>query len=87
MEKRDKSIQGKVKKKSGTKLVWIVSSVIICFIVAFLGYLVWTLFSYHNHVILLNSRVEKLENENSNFRNKINVIIETKVEKLLQQVG
>lgn len=87
MEKHDKSLQGKVKKKSIGKLTQIVSLVVICILVAFLGFLVWTLFSYHNHVILLSSRVEIIENEYLNLKKDINVIVESKVETLLKEVG
>lgn len=90
MEKHAQFLQGSVKKKSGGRIkctLWIVATVATSFVIVLLGFLVWSLVSYHQHVVNLNSRVEYLENEFSNYKNEINVIVERQVEELLNKVS
>jgi hypothetical protein len=90
MEKHAKFLQGSVKKKSGGRIrctLWIFTSFLTSLLILLLGFLVWTLVSYHQHVINLNSRVDFLETECSSYKNNINVIITNKVEELFHEVS
>ena len=90
MEKHDTFLQGSVKKKSGGRIrctFWIVASVATSLVIVVLGFLVWILVSYHHNVIKLSSRVDSLESEILNLKNTINVIVEKRVDELLNKVG
>lgn len=49
--------------------------------------IVWTMASYHDTVLSLQQRVERLERESTQLTVNIDSIVETKVQQLLKHVS
>ena len=59
----------------------------VCVLSFLMAVIVWTMASYHDTVLSLQQRVERLERESTQLTINIDSIVEAKVQHLLQQVS
>ena len=67
--------------------VWIAVFLAVCVVSFLMAVIVWTMASYHDTVLSLQLRVERLEAESRRLTSTMDSIVEAKVNYLLQKVG
>lgn len=87
MEKNRTGGSGRTYSPCARFILWIFACLGITLLSLLIAFVAWTILSYHDSLVSLQNRVGKLEKECSEYKNNINKYVDTRVQKLIQEVS